>query len=78
MYCSATYIQIRHAYGDFMQRESQIYESIISNILVARDVDNIFSENPDIQLSIKSIYIISMCPKFKSRCKILIYLINII
>ena len=40
MYCFATYIQIQHAYGDFMQQESQIYESIISNILVAGDVDN--------------------------------------
>ena len=41
MYCFATYIQIQHAYGDFMQQESQIYESIISNILVAGDVDKI-------------------------------------
>lgn len=40
MYCFATYIQLQHAYGDFMQQESQIYESIISNILVAGDVDN--------------------------------------
>ena len=40
MYCFATYIQIQHAYGDFMQQESQIYESIISNILVAGDVDS--------------------------------------